>query len=142
MIVDSSALCALALKEPDYERYLEALARQLASIGAPTAAEAATILSGRLGEHGPLVVTGLLDRFSIEVIPFTPRHWTLAVAAYRQFGRGRHRASLNFGDCLAYAVARATARPLLYTGDAFRHTDIEPAIAVPRATPPIDGSAS
>jgi ribonuclease VapC len=125
VIVDSSVLCALALKDPEHEHYLDVLARQLASIGAPTAAEAAIILTGRIGDHGPLVVTGLLDRFSIEVVPFTPRHWTLAVAAYREYGRGRHPAGLNFGDCVAYAIARATARPLLFKGDHFRLTDVE-----------------
>jgi ribonuclease VapC len=127
VIVDSSALVALVLREPGWERLAEALARGSAiGIGAPTLAETAIVLQARGAP--PSLLPALLQRTGAEVIAFTAAHATVAADAYATFGRGRHRASLNFGDCMTYAVARLASVPLLFVGDDFSHTDLEPAL--------------
>lgn len=74
-------------------------------------------------------VDDLVATLGIEIVPVTAEHVTLGRAAYRDFGRGSgHRARLNFGDCFAYALARATAEPILFKGDDFTHTDVIPAV--------------
>jgi ribonuclease VapC len=125
MILDASAVVAIALREPGYERLIEAIgsARSL-GIGAPTLVEAAIVLSARLGVDA----RGILGRFLLEgdvaVVPFTDAHFGTALQAWLRFGRGRHPARLNFGDCLAYATARVAGEPLLYTGEDFAQTDV------------------
>jgi ribonuclease VapC len=70
----------------------------------------------------------LLDIVRIEVVSVTPQHAQIAIEAFRRFGRGRHRAALNIGDCFSYALAKASDLPLLFKGDDFIHTDIRPAL--------------
>ncbi len=126
MIVDASALVAIALGEPGAEELVDALAANPGSgIGAPTAAEAALVLESRFPGRGESILNALLTRLAIVVLPFPPELWTHAHAAYARFGRGRHPARLNFGDCLCYAVARAADAPLLCTGNDFAQTDLE-----------------
>jgi ribonuclease VapC len=125
MILDSSAVVALALQEPGHERLLAAIAAAPSlGIGAPTAVETTIVLSARLGRDA----RGLVSRFALEadltVVPFTDAHFGTALDAWLRFGRGRHPAGLNFGDCLAYATARVAGEPLLFVGDDFRKTDI------------------
>ncbi len=67
----------------------------------------------------------MLDELGIQEIPFGELHWREAVDAYRRFGKGRHPAALNFGDCMTYAVASLTGEPLLFVGNDFGHTDLE-----------------
>lgn len=126
MILDSSAVVALALQEPGHERLLAAVsAAPLLGIGAPTLVETTIVLSARLGRDA----RGLVGRFALEadltVVPFTDAHFGTALDAWLRFGRGRHPAGLNFGDCLAYATARVAGEPLLFVGDDFGKTDIE-----------------
>jgi ribonuclease VapC len=125
LILDASAVVALILGEPAAQDLVQKLAAgDELHIGAPTLVEAAIVLSHRLGP----VASSLLERFLVElavtVLPFDHHHWRLALDASRRFGKGRHAAALNFGDCLAYATARAAGMPLLSTGDDFTHTDL------------------
>ncbi len=126
MIVDASALVAIAVGEPGAEELVRVLADAPAPvIAAPTAAEAAIVLEHRFPGRGEVVLRGLLDRLAVTVLPFPPELWTLAHQSYARFGRGRHPAGLNFGDCLCYAAARATGLPILCSGEDFARTDAE-----------------
>jgi len=127
VIVDSSALIALLLREPGWQRIAEALTgHRTAAIGAPTLSETAIVLHAK--KAPPNLLPALLRRAGIEVVAFTERHADLAADAYARYGRGHHPASLNYGDCLTYAVARLAMAPLLFVGNDFSLTDIEPAI--------------
>ena len=128
MIVDSSALVAITFAEPGYQELVAKLAgAPSAGIGTPTLAETGVVLAARLGRDSRDLVIRLLDEFGIEEIPFGDRHWREAVDAYLRFCRGRHKARLNFGDCLTYAVARLANEPLLFVGEDFPQTDLEAA---------------
>ena len=128
MIVDTSALVGIVFAEPGHRDLIAKLAgAPSAGIGTPTLAETGLVLAARLGRDPRDLVVRLLDEFSIEQIPFGDRHWREAVDAYRRFGQGRHKARLNFGDCLTYAVARLANEPLLFVGDGFPETDLEQA---------------
>lgn len=129
MILDSSALIAILFAEPGYldlvDRILEA---DRAGVGAPTLAETGVVFIGRRGGRNAEAVSGLIEELGVAVLPFGPAEWVIAVEAFRRFGRGRHPAALNFGDCLAYATARASRDTLLFVGTDFAKTDIKPAI--------------
>lgn len=126
MIVDSSALLAIVFRERGYERLLVALAKsEHRGVGAPTLAETGIVLAARLGEASRALLSQLLEILEIDVLPFTASHWREAREAYLRFGRGRHKANLNFGDCLTYAVAKLSGRPLLFVGNDFARTDVE-----------------
>lgn len=129
MILDSSAVVAVALEEPGYQALLDAIgAAPRLGIGSPTLVEAGVVLSSRLHRDA----RGVLGRFLLEadaaVVPFTDAHFGTAMDAWLRYGRGRHAAGLNFGDCMAYATARLAAEPLLFTGHDFLHTDIPSAL--------------
>ncbi|HUF12992.1 MAG TPA: type II toxin-antitoxin system VapC family toxin [Longimicrobiales bacterium] len=125
MIVDASALLAIVFREPGYERLLERMdAADAVAAGTPTLTETGIVLHARLGDGSRGMLERLLDELSIAEIPFGEVHWREAVDAFRRFGRGRHPASLNFGDCLTYAVASLAGEPLLFVGADFGRTDI------------------
>ena len=125
MILDSSVLIALIMGEPGSEDLLAKMrAAPPAGIGAPTVVETAAVLSRRLQGDPLPMLNELLRAMDVEVIPFTERHARVAVDAFMRFGKGRHRAALNFGDCLAYAVASIANQPLLYVGDDYAQTDL------------------
>ena len=124
MIVDTSALLAIFFDEPDRDEFLGKIgAADLVGIGAPTLAETAIVLAARLGEAGPRQLAHLVERADMIVVPFDGPHWQAAAAAWLRFGRGRHEAALNLGDCLTYATARLAGRPLLFNGNDFALTD-------------------
>jgi ribonuclease VapC len=127
LIVDSSILVALALDEPDSQALLEKLrAADVVGIGAPTLVETGIVLSRRLAGDGAVdLLTRMVAMMGAVVLDFGPDHWAEAIRAWERFGRARHPASLNFGDCLAYAAARVAGQPLLAKGDNFRQTDLE-----------------
>ena len=128
MIVDSSAAIALLVREPVWERLAEKLARaETCAIGAPTLAETGVVLSAKMGRRGATLLSRFLHEAGLVVVPFTEEHWPVAVEAYTRFGKGRHAAALNFGDCLTYAIARLSRQPLLYVGDDFAKTDLSAA---------------
>lgn len=126
MILDTSAVVAIALQEPGHGVVIEKLnAASRLGIGTPTLTESAIVLSVRLRTDARGLLARLLTEGSIVTIPFVDAHFGVALDAWWRFGEGRHRAGLNFGDCLAYAVARVAHEPLLCTGDDFAQTDLE-----------------
>jgi ribonuclease VapC len=125
VIVDSSALLALVYREEPASRIEDAImSADLVAVGAPTLAETTIVLATRMGEDARSVIALLTQQLDLVVVPFTLEHAQAAREAHLRFGRGRHRAALNFGDCLCYAVAKLAAQPLLFVGDGFRHTDL------------------
>lgn len=128
MILDSSAVVAILFQEPGFEQLLEKLsAAKTVGIGGPTLAESAIVLSARLNRDSRPLLARLIIEAELETIPFTREHAFAALAAFRSYGKGRHRAALNFGDCLSYAVAKLADLPLLYAGKDFGYTDIRAA---------------
>jgi ribonuclease VapC len=125
MIVDTSAVVAIFLQEPGFEYVLEQLidADQV-GIGSPTLVECAIVLSARMGNDSRALLSRFLEELAITAVPFTETHYQTAVGAWLKFGKGRHPAGLNFGDCLAYATAKIAKLPLLCVGDDFRQTDV------------------
>ncbi|WP_409179684.1 type II toxin-antitoxin system VapC family toxin [Amycolatopsis sp. VS8301801F10] len=126
MILDSSAIVAILLREPGHERLEERLAEATAPrIGAPTLVEAGVVLTMRLGSRGRLVLARFMQENRIAVVPFAEEHGEIALDAFSQFGKGRHPAKLNLGDCYSYATAKIAGEPLLCTGGDFPQTDLE-----------------
>ncbi|RWM09881.1 MAG: type II toxin-antitoxin system VapC family toxin [Mesorhizobium sp.] len=129
MIIDSSALVAILRAEPGHDRFVRAItdaARRL--IAAPTLLETSMVLAGGWQDEILDRLDAFLRTASVETIAFSADHAAVARQAFLRYGKGRHPAALNFGDCIAYATARLEAMPLLFKGDDFRLTDIEPAI--------------
>jgi ribonuclease VapC len=124
VIVDSSALVAIVLREPGWEALVDKLAAGPSGAGAPTLAEAGVVLTAKLGARGRSLLARVVQEARITVVPLTNEHWPIAIDAYARFGKGRHTAGLNFGDCLTYAVANLAGQPLLYVGDDFTKTDL------------------
>jgi ribonuclease VapC len=126
--LDSSALVAILFEEPGYLDLVDRiLAADQLRVAAPTVVETSLVLAGRrrsgTGDH----VEALLRELGVHIVPFGEGEWTTAVDAFLRYGRGRHPAALNFGDCLAYAAAAAAGDGLLFVGDDFAQTDITPA---------------
>lgn len=125
MIIDSSALVAIFIQEVGHERLVEAVAAsEAAAVAAPTLVEAGIVLSVRMRLDARPLLSRFLHDFGIAVIPFGEDHWQEALDAFDRFGKGRHRASLNLGDCFSYAAASLAEQPLLCVGDDFRQTDL------------------
>lgn len=125
MILDSSAIVAIALKEPSFEELLGKLAKaRNVGVGVPTLTETAIVLSARLNQDARGVLSRFLMEGSIATVPFGDAHFAAAVDAWLRYGKGRHPASLNFGDCLSYATARLAGEPLLCIGNDFTQTDL------------------
>lgn len=125
MIIDSSAIVAILLKEDGHDRLIKHLAEAGGvAVGAPTAVETGIVLATRLGVVGRTLLARFFDEAGVEVVDCTQEHWKVAVEAFERFGKGRHPAGLNFGDCLTYAIANVSGRPLLCVGDDFPRTDL------------------
>ncbi len=125
MIIDTSALVAILDQEPEAER----IARILAAtperrLSAANLVEVGIVMQARRGDDGARDVDLLLAKLRVEIVPFTARQAEIARKAFRRYGRGRHDAKLNFGDCFAYALAKDAAAPLLFKGDDFEQTDV------------------
>jgi ribonuclease VapC len=128
IVVDSSAFVAVVFREPGHEELEQKMeTADVVAIGAPTLFETGMVLTGAFGEAARLSISRLRERLSIVVIPFGEMHWEIAGDAFFRFGKGRHRAALNYGDCMTYATARLAKRPLLFVGDDFAQTDIQAA---------------
>ncbi len=129
MILDSSAIVAVLLREPRHEPLLELLAAaEVIGIGAPTLCETGIVLAARLGATGKSLLARFTQESGAVVIPFGDEHWRVGVDAFLRFGKGRHPAALNFGDCLTYATAQIAGQPLLCLGEDFARTDIALAV--------------
>jgi len=125
VILDASALIAIALDGPEREILVAKVnAADAIAVGAPTLVEAGIVLSARAGQDASAVLIELLAVADAVIIEFGRGHWRVAVSAWGRFGKGRHPAGLNFGDCLAYAAARVAGEPLLAKGNDFTRTDI------------------
>ena len=125
MVLDSSALIAVVMAEPGgHELLAKIKAAPVAGVGAPTFVETVMVLTRRLGGDPIPLFSDLLRELNIEVIPFTEEHSRVALGAFLKFGKGRHPAALNFGDCLAYATAVIANQPLLFVGNDFSKTDL------------------
>ena len=128
MIVDSSAVIAVLLRETDFARFSRAILdapRRRMSVA--SFLEAAIVLESRRGTRAGHELDDYLDETGVELVPVTPEQAYAARRAWRQFGKGNHPAGLNFGDCFAYALAESTGEPLLFKGGDFTLTDIEAA---------------
>lgn len=125
MIVDASAVVALIQAEPEAFEIIGALA-DAGSVGiaAPTATECLIVLSHRYGPVGRAIYERVRTEFHFETVAFTDIDVGMAHSAYLRFGKGRHPAALNFGDCMAYAVAKSVGESLLCVGDDFPQTDL------------------
>lgn len=126
MILDSSALVALILRETGHEELRQAADDvPTIGVGTPTLVETGIVLHGRIGGLARTALERLLDDAGVERIAFTERHWPVALRAFARYGKGRHAAALNLGDCFTYATATIAGEPLLCVGADFAQTDLE-----------------
>lgn len=130
MVIDTSAIVAIARREPEAHSFSRLLAERSGKLmAAPTYLECAFVLAGIAPRMGMAFLQGLVADTLITVVPFGAMELEAAIEARHRFSRGSgHRAKLNFGDCFAYALARTRGLPLLFKGDDFIHTDVEPAM--------------
>jgi ribonuclease VapC len=125
MVIDTSALLAILEGEPTAQRLIEALgAADAIRVSAGTVLEAGIVVEARRGEAGGRELDLLLHRLRADVVSVTAEHVEIARDAYRRYGKGRHPASLNFGDCFGYALASALGEPLFFVGNDFSRTDV------------------
>jgi ribonuclease VapC len=126
--VDTSAIVALALLEPEARAFSEIIGANGGLTGTPTLLETRLVLASRIPEaHANSFLDDFIARPSVHPVAFTLEMYRAAADAFDRFGRGRHPAKLNLGDCMAYAVARTHDAPLLYKGGDFARTDIQSA---------------
>lgn len=126
MTLDSSAILAVLFRERGFEALVSRLLRaEVRTVGAPTLVETGIVLSDKLDSAAQGLLDRFLQEFEVSTVPFGEPHWREACEAFLRFGRGRHPARLNFGDCLSYATARLSGQPLLFVGRDFNQTDIE-----------------
>lgn len=124
--VDASALVAIIKGEPEADAFLAALDSSFGVIGWPTVLEVRIWCLRRLGSREEPWLAGWLAEPTTRLVAFDSALEALAAAAYDRFGKGRHSAGLNFGDCMSYAVARRQQLPLLFKGGDFARTDLTP----------------
>ncbi|MEA2870487.1 MAG: ribonuclease VapC [Hyphomicrobiales bacterium] len=126
MVIDSSALIAILFDEFDRPRIEQAIeADPVRLLSAMTKLETSIVLLGRRGEALLSRLDRLLHRLAVAIVPFDDHQADIARDAFVRYGKGRHRAGLNFGDCAAYALSVAEAEPLLFKGTDFGATDVE-----------------
>lgn len=129
MIIDSSALVAILAGEADAARYAQAIETDpTPRIGTPALLEASIVLIRWYCDDALAALDAFTREAGAEVVAFDLPQLRAAQAAYLRFGKGRHPAGLDFGDCMSYALAQASGEPLLYKGNDFSHTDIEPTL--------------
>jgi len=125
VVVDTSALIALLGMEADAARVAAALESEATRlISAATVVETGLVIESRYGAQGGRELDLLIAKAELSIQPVTAEQAEVAREAWRRYGKGRHPAGLNFGDCFSYALARTSGEPLLFKGDAFIHTDI------------------
>jgi len=135
VIIDSSALLVVLNREPDAEVFETAiLTAAPCRMSVANVLETSIVVEGRGGAEAGHELDAFLEHARIEPAPVTAEHLEAARRAWRRFGKGRHPAALNFGDCFAYALAQITGEPLLYKGGDFARTDIAAAVPPPGRT--------
>lgn len=126
MIIDTSALIAILLGEPEAELFALAIARAPRRIvSAFTALETAIVIEAKKGDPGGRELDLLIHLAKIEIVALTTEQLEIARSAWRKYGKGRHPAGLNIGDCCSYALAKYGGEPLLFKGGDFSQTDVE-----------------
>lgn len=129
MIIDTSAVIAILFNEEDARIYAEAISKaDICRLSAATFVEAAIVVETQTKNGGNRQFDAFIRRAGVTVEPITEEHAYIARQAFTDFGKGRHSASLNFGDCFSYALAKASGEPLLFKGNDFGKTDIESAL--------------
>lgn len=126
MIIDPSALLAILQNEPERRLYNEAIeSAETCSMSTASFVEGSMIVESRFGSDGVRDLDLFIAKAQITLVPVDIEQAHLARQAFRQYGKGRHRAGLNFGDCFSYALARSLAQPLLFKGGDFTQCDVE-----------------
>ena len=125
IVIDSSALVAILRDEPERRPFIDAIVDHgEPRISAATYVEASMVMELRLGDRGGREIDVLIEDVGMAIIPVDQAQATIAREAFRRFGKGRHRAGLNFGDCASYALAQWSGEPLLFKGTDFSSTDV------------------
>ncbi|MCC6585383.1 MAG: type II toxin-antitoxin system VapC family toxin [Bryobacterales bacterium] len=125
MVIDTSAILAILEAEPERRVFIEAIeSADSVRMSVASFVETSIVVESRSGAEGLRDLDRFLSRANIELIPVDQEQGQLARSAFSRFGKGRHRAGLNFGDCFAYAAAIHLGEPLLYKGEDFSHTDV------------------
>jgi ribonuclease VapC len=126
MVIDTSAIIAILFGEIEAQRFAELIeADPVRLVSTASVLEAAIVTGSELGEEGARELDLLLQKAGIEVVPFTTEQLAAARFAYSTYGKTRHPAGLNFGDCFSYALSRTTGEPLLFKGQDFSRTDVD-----------------
>ena len=131
MVVDTSALIAIVYRESDHERLERAIGQgNTRLLSAASALEASIVVARRAGpagaQHALAILDSVVQSLGLTIEPVTAPHVILARNAYLRYGKGMNIASLNYGDCFSYALAKDSGEPLLFKGDDFAQTDIAP----------------
>ena len=130
MVLDTSALLAILFDEPERRRFNEAIeGAESRVLSTATFVEVSIVIESRFGAEGLRDLDLLIERAGIKLLAVDSEQAYVARRAFSQFGKGRHRAGLNYGDCFSYALATVLGEPLLYKGEDFRHTDITPFVS-------------
>ena len=124
IVADTSAIVAMLFGEPGSTEIERHLLDDHCVMSAATRVELGIVIEAKTGSAGTQLLEELLGRVGIEVVPVDADLVEEAIVCWRRFGKGRHRAGLNFGDTFSYALARRLGQPLLFVGDDFSHTDI------------------
>jgi ribonuclease VapC len=130
MVIDTSALVAMLNNEPEAERFETAVeADHVRLMSTASYLETAIVIETRLGEPGGRELDLWLHRAAVDLVGVDSDQADAARVAYRMYGKGRHRAGLNYGDCFSYALVKVSGQPLLFKGDDFALTDIRGVLA-------------
>ena len=132
MVIDTSALLAILQNEPERRAFNEAIeAAETRALSTATFVETSIVIESRFGAEGLRYLDLLIAKAKIDLVAVDAEQAHGARHAFSRFGKGRHPANLNYGDCFSYALAKVLHAPLLYKGDDFSHTDITAAMANP-----------
>lgn len=124
IVVDTSAIVAVLFAEPGSDDLEHSLLEDHCVMSAATRVEVGIVVEAKTGPAGAQLLEELLGRIDVEIIPVDAELAGDAIVSWRRFGKGRHRAGLNFGDTFSYALSRKLGQPLLFVGDDFSHTDV------------------
>jgi len=126
MVIDTSALLAILQNEPERRRFNEAIeAAETRFMSTASFLEVSMIVESRYGADGVRDLDLLLAKAKVPVVPVDEDQAHLARRSFQKYGKGRHPAGLNYGDCFSYALARSLEQPLLFKGNDFSQTDVE-----------------
>lgn len=127
MVIDTSAILAILFNEPDAELFIDLISKDSKRLmSAGTLLELMIVVEAKKGEAGARELDLFLHRSRIDIVPFDSEQAEIARCAWRKFGKSNHRASLNFGDCFAYALAKTSNEHLVFKGNDFTQTDLSP----------------